>query len=676
MKTRYKEDIDFNNPVKVGANTFWIGAFLENDPFQCHPYFIENGNESILIDPGSMIEKERIIENIRKLSDLKNIKYIILHHQDPDLCASVPSLEELINRDDLLIVTHSRMSVLIKHYGLKSNYYNIDENNLGLKIKNINLEFHTTPYCHSPGAFVTYEKSSKILFSGDLFGGLEQSWHFYADENYYKEVEGFHMAYMPSRDILNYALRKVEALDIELIAPQHGSLVKREFINPLIEKMKLMKSGLYIDSHYTENLSLTIDELNRTQDELNSSYQETEALKKQQDGDYFLISLLLKPLMPNNNKSDKVSTNFVVYQKKKVRFKKKLHQIGGDMCTTGNLYFEGKPYTVFFNSDGMGKSMQGAGGSLVMGTILNTIMNRSLGNNNIVDTITPEEWMKNTYNEIQSSFLAFDGAMIISGILGLIDDNTGEMIYINMEHPQTVLYRNGKAEYFKNDYKLRKFGVPSDDELELQYFQLEPGDILYISSDGRDEINLTPNEDNKTRINDETHFLKIVEESKGDLEKVITGIFQTGELLDDFSIIRIGFNETVFYKYEDSHLEQKMNGMLIDSFFKNHKYKNALELLEEPPEKQNPKLLFYRGYCHAQYNRYNKALEYMELALIKDPENFQILKYAGYYHYLLKNYNISIKYWDKAHSIRPDDNEIIKNLKMLKKRVENQTQLM
>jgi flavorubredoxin len=77
-----------------------------------------------------------------------------------------------------------------------------------------------------------------------LFGGLEQSWHFYADENYYREVEGFHMAYMPSRDILNYALRKIESLDIELIAPQHGSLIKREFISPLIEQMKSMKSGL------------------------------------------------------------------------------------------------------------------------------------------------------------------------------------------------------------------------------------------------------------------------------------------------------------------------------------------------------------------------------------------------------------------------------------------------
>jgi glyoxylase-like metal-dependent hydrolase (beta-lactamase superfamily II) len=675
MNTRYKEDIDFNKPVNIGNRAYWIGAFLENDPFQCHPYIIENGDESILIDPGSMIEKDRIIDNIRKVSDLKNIKYIILHHQDPDLCASVPHLEELIDRDDLLIVTHSRMSVLIKHYGLKSDYYNIDENDLKLTAKDINLEFHTTPYCHSPGAFVTYCRTAKILFSGDLFGGLEQSWHFYADENYYREVEGFHMAYMPSRDILNYALRKIEALDIELIAPQHGSLIKREYISPLIEQMKLMKSGLYIDSHYTENLSLTIDELNRTQDELNSSYQETEALKKQQDGDYYLFSLLLKPLMPDFNKSDKVSTNFVVYQKKKVRFKKKLHQIGGDMCTTGNLNFNGKPHTVFFNSDGMGKSMQGAAGSLVMGTIMNTIMNRTSGVNNVL-TITPEEWMKNTYNEIQSAFLAFDGAMIISGMLGLIDDNTGKMIYFNTEHPQTVLYRNGKADFLEKEIKLHKFGVPEDDELELEYFQLEPGDVLFITSDGRDEINLTPGEETKTRLNDETHFLKIIENSKGDLEKTITSVFQVGELLDDFSILRVGYNETVYYTYDNTLLEQKMNGMLIDSFFKNHKYKDALELLEEPPEKQNPKLLFYRGYCHAQYNRYNKALEYMELALEKDPDNFQILKYAGYYHYLLKNYDTSIKYWDKAHSLKPDDTEIVKNLKMLKNRIKSQTQLM
>jgi signal transduction histidine kinase len=235
---------------------------LENDPFQCHPYLIKNKNESILIDPGSMIEFEETVRKIKTLMDIQDIKYIILHHQDPDLAAAVPEIEKLINRDDLLIVTHSRMSLLVKHYLIKSSYYEIDKEDHKLITTNgFRLDFLTTPYCHSPGAFVSYEPSSKTLFSGDIFGGIEHSWDFYADETYFLKAKLFHQEYMPSKDIFNYALGKIEKLDIELIAPQHGSIIKKKYINKLIEDMKNLDCGLYIEEKYNRELIDTIKEL-------------------------------------------------------------------------------------------------------------------------------------------------------------------------------------------------------------------------------------------------------------------------------------------------------------------------------------------------------------------------------------------------------------------------------
>lgn len=203
--------MDFTKAISIADNIYWVGMYLENDPFQCHPYFIENGDESILIDPGSMLEYDAVIEKVSQITDLKNIKYIVLHHQDPDLVAAVPEIEKAINREDLQIVTHSRMTVLIKHYLVTSSYYEIDKNDLKLTTKSgLTLDFLTTPYCHSPGAFVSYEPKSKVLFSSDIFGGLEESWEFYAKDDYFKQAEAFHSAYMPSKDIFNYALRKIE----------------------------------------------------------------------------------------------------------------------------------------------------------------------------------------------------------------------------------------------------------------------------------------------------------------------------------------------------------------------------------------------------------------------------------------------------------------------------------
>jgi len=263
-----KNKPNYKEAVSIAPNIYWVGMHLKNDPFQCHPYFIDNNDESILIDPGSMLEFDETIRKVKTLCDLKSIKYIILHHQDPDLCAAVPEIEKLINRNDLQIVTHSRMSVLIKHYLIKSNYYEIDKQNNTLTTKNgFKLEFYTTPYCHSPGAFVSYEPKSKTLFSGDIFGGIEESWEFYADETYFDKAKQFHQEYMPSKDIFNYALKKIENLDINIIAPQHGSIIQKKYISELIENMKNLNCGLYIEDKYNTELIDKIKEL-KEKDEL------------------------------------------------------------------------------------------------------------------------------------------------------------------------------------------------------------------------------------------------------------------------------------------------------------------------------------------------------------------------------------------------------------------------
>ena len=254
--------MNYKKAIEIATNTYWIGEYLENDPFQCHPYLIVNGDESILVDPGSMLEARTVIRKTKELIDLKQIRYIILHHQDPDVAAAVPAIEKLIDRDDLEIVTHKSVSIFLKHYNIKSKHYNIESNNFELNTNNgLKLKFLTTPYCHAPGAFVTYNIDTKVLFSGDIFGGLEKSWKFYADEKYFEEAKKFHELYIPSRDIFNYALQKIEKLDIELIAPQHGSLIKRKLITPLIEDMKNLDCGLHVEQTYHTKLVDTVKKL-------------------------------------------------------------------------------------------------------------------------------------------------------------------------------------------------------------------------------------------------------------------------------------------------------------------------------------------------------------------------------------------------------------------------------
>ena len=260
---------DYTKAVEIAKNVYWVGVYMEDDSFQCHTYLIVDGRESILIDSGSMLEFEAVKEKISFLIDIQDIKYMIAHHQDPDVCANMPAFEKVINRDDLEIVSHSRNFALIKHYGITSKHYVIEAHDYRLKTEHFDLSFLTTPYAHAPGAFVTYLEDEKVLFSSDIFGGVEQSWHFYADENYFDAIKEFHENYMPSQDILSYSLEKIEALDLELIAPQHGSIIQKKYIQNIIQKLKMLKCGLYVDSSYEISLIEAKEEEEREKKKLN-----------------------------------------------------------------------------------------------------------------------------------------------------------------------------------------------------------------------------------------------------------------------------------------------------------------------------------------------------------------------------------------------------------------------
>ena len=314
---------------------------------------------------------------------------------------------------------------------------------------------------------------------------------------------------------------------------------------------------------YANNLE---EKVNDRTAELNKTLEQVQALKVQQDGDYFLTSLLAKPLNYNANKSKTVSTDFVLKQKKQFEFRQKASDLGGDLCVTGNLRI-GKPdnyrrYVVAVNGDAMGKSMQGAGGSLVMGVVMNSILARSAKGDRIIDT-TPEQWVADVYEELHGVFLAFNGSMVISAVIAVIDEETGDMWYFNAEHPFQVIMRNGKAAFIEEELLLRKIGLESEFPFKVQRFQLEAGDVVILGSDGRDDIDLTPDEPIRTINDDEFVFLHRVEEANGDIELITSTLLETRGLTDDLSLLRIGFKEMV-ERSKDNIFEDNRERHIID----------------------------------------------------------------------------------------------------------------
>ncbi len=278
-------------------------------------------------------------------------------------------------------------------------------------------------------------------------------------------------------------------------------------------------------------------------EKLQASLDLVNELKTQQDGDYYLTSLLLNPLGVNAvDEGLNVDVDFFTKQKKVFEFRNQRKSIGGDISIAHTMEFSTGSVTIFLNADAMGKSMQGAGGSLVLGAVFQAIIERTRKRK----SNEPVSWIQNTFLELQKVFESFDCSMLVSIYIAVLENNTGKLFYLNAEHPWGVLYRGGKAVFLQNRSYYRKLGTPGlQDEIFVDQIQLEDKDIIFLGSDGRDDIALASTEAGVRVINeDETVFLRHIEIAEGRLNPIYDLIAASGTITDDLSLVRVQFNAT------------------------------------------------------------------------------------------------------------------------------------
>ena len=234
----------YDSAVKLADGNYWVGYTEAESAFRTNAYIIESGDEVALIDAGSILYFDNMFKQISKVVDVKKIKYFIQHHQDPDLCSSLPEWEKKIGPQKIL--AHTKSNILIYHYGVKSELVNVDLEGWELEMPDRKIKFIFMPYMHSPGEIMTYDTKTKVLFSGDIFGGLSFDWALYANEDYFEAMDAFMEHYMPSKEIVNANFKKIENLEISMICPQHGSIIPGDKVKEAIENMKNLDCGSYL----------------------------------------------------------------------------------------------------------------------------------------------------------------------------------------------------------------------------------------------------------------------------------------------------------------------------------------------------------------------------------------------------------------------------------------------
>ncbi len=159
--------------------------------------------------------------------------YLVVSHLEPDHASNIQRVCE--KYPEMQVVSNA------KTFGMLPQFFAIDFSGRKVEVKEGEtltlgshaLTFFMAPMVHWPEVMVTYESTEKILFTADAFGkfGTLDTREDWDDEarRYFINIVGKYG--MPVQTLL----KKAAALDIQMIAPLHGPVL-RENLEHYLEK--------------------------------------------------------------------------------------------------------------------------------------------------------------------------------------------------------------------------------------------------------------------------------------------------------------------------------------------------------------------------------------------------------------------------------------------------------
>ncbi|MBQ8632568.1 MAG: FprA family A-type flavoprotein [Lachnospiraceae bacterium] len=164
------------------------------------------------------------LANVREALNGRTPDYFIVQHMEPDHSANIANFMQ--EYADVKIVASAKAFVMMKQFfgtDFPEQQMVVKEGDK-LSLGKHELTFVMAPMVHWPEVMVTYDSTDKVLFSADGFGkfgalDVEEEWACEARRYYFGIVGKYGMP-------VQTLLKKAAALDIQMICPLHGPVLK------------------------------------------------------------------------------------------------------------------------------------------------------------------------------------------------------------------------------------------------------------------------------------------------------------------------------------------------------------------------------------------------------------------------------------------------------------------
>ena len=238
------------NKTKIKPDVYWVGA-IDWDIKNFHGYIIPRGTtynsylimdkKITLVDTVKHYKFDEMIARIKEITDPKKIDYVVSNHVEMDHSGSIPKLLDII--PNAKVITSAKGEKGLKRHYKKDYNFQVVNSGDTLNIGKKTLHFVHIPMVHWPDSMVTYIPSDKLLMTNDAFGQHIASSERFDDEiewGILKEEAAKYYAniVMPYGDQVKKALDSLSSLDIDMIAPSHG-VIWRKNISKILQEYKI-----------------------------------------------------------------------------------------------------------------------------------------------------------------------------------------------------------------------------------------------------------------------------------------------------------------------------------------------------------------------------------------------------------------------------------------------------
>jgi anaerobic nitric oxide reductase flavorubredoxin len=199
--------------------------------------YIVQGDKTAIIDGviGWDGIPETLYKNLEEIGvDPQNVDYLIVNHMEPDHSGWIANFRKI--KDDFTIICTEKAAKMV------TSFYNEDKIRIVKEGDSLDLgkgkvlSFHPVPNVQWPDTMYSYERSTKTLFSCDMFGAFGMMGdHCFDDELTAEEIDFFEsegIRYYSNVMItftsgVKKAIEKAKTLELNTIAPGHGPVYRK-----------------------------------------------------------------------------------------------------------------------------------------------------------------------------------------------------------------------------------------------------------------------------------------------------------------------------------------------------------------------------------------------------------------------------------------------------------------